>query len=264
MGFASAAETAKSKHLMTLSYIYNKMWIKIKQGERRMNKKKLIRKSIGLLLSIALVMTLMPASAVQAAGSDFIISGGVRDTDYTYDPSGVLTFIQDGTYTVSMATSGTTTTTDRIVVAAGITATINLNNVSIDVSGAGACAFDMAGAAVNLELTGDNTLISGGGNAGIHCPDGAELTISDGTADGTGSLTVNGSYDPATITGGAGIGGSNEDGGTIIINSGTISASGVLYNLVCVIPCVMFLFRISFNIFFVYIHKKIFLFLKHQ
>lgn len=52
-----------------------------------MIKKSFIKKTIGLLLCIALVMTLMPASAVQAAGSDFIISGGVRDTDYTYDLS---------------------------------------------------------------------------------------------------------------------------------------------------------------------------------
>lgn len=52
-----------------------------------MIKKSFIKKTIGLLLCIALVMTLMPVSAVQAAGSDFIISGGVRDTDYTYDLS---------------------------------------------------------------------------------------------------------------------------------------------------------------------------------
>ena len=42
---------------------------------------------------------------------------------------------------------------------------------------------------------------SGGANAGLHCPEGATLTISDGTDDGTGKLTAAGSF--ATIEIGA-------------------------------------------------------------
>ncbi|MEA4969790.1 MAG: leucine-rich repeat protein [Candidatus Pelethousia sp.] len=140
---------------------------------------------------------------------------------YTYD-GGVLTFMQNGTYTVSMATPGAITATDRIVVQSGVTADITLDGVNIDVS-AGGCAFNMTGAAVNLTLEGDNVLKSGKDNAGLSCPDGAVLSIG-----GAGSLTATGGIGSIGSNGrsGAGIGGEGSSGGNITINSGTVMANG--------------------------------------
>jgi len=152
-----------------------------------------------------------------------------------------------------------TTTANAVTVNAGTAGSpinIALSGVNIDVSAtAGACAFNMAGAAVNLFLKGDSVLKSGENKAGLNCPSGATLVIADGTADGKGKLTANGGNHGAGIgsgfnsgaagnitinsgtveahgngggTGsGAGIGGGhNGGGGTIIINGGTVTANG--------------------------------------
>ncbi|HPL26856.1 MAG TPA: fibronectin type III domain-containing protein [Anaerolineae bacterium] len=168
--------------------------------------------SLGLLLCTALLLSLLPATTARATrGSDLAVSG---DAGYTYSTDGVLTFMQDGTYLVSMTTAGATTTTDRIVVANGVTANITLNGVAIQLPAG--CAFNIAGAAVNLTLTGNNTLQSGAHSAGLSCPIGAALTIS-----GSGSLTASGGEY------GAGIGGGLAGGcGAVTISSGTVTASG--------------------------------------
>jgi hypothetical protein len=131
---------------------------------------------------------------------------------FTFGDNGALTFTGSGSYFIS----GSSSTIERIVVAPGVTADITLSGVNIDLSQSGGCAFDMAGAAVNLTLAGENSLISGGTNAGLHCPDGASLTIG-----GAGTLTTAGGSQ------GAGIGGSGgESCGSIGINSGTVYSAG--------------------------------------
>ncbi|HOG46463.1 MAG TPA: hypothetical protein PLB78_07445, partial [Anaerolineae bacterium] len=58
--------------------------------------------SLGLLLCTALLLSLLPATTARATrGSDLAVSG---DAGYTYSTDGVLTFMQDGTYLVSMTT----------------------------------------------------------------------------------------------------------------------------------------------------------------
>lgn len=125
------------------------------------------KRFFSIILCLVLLITLLPQAAWADLGSDFIV-----DTDnpsgYTYGgPDGVLAFTADGSYTVSMASGVIQTTTDRIVVASGITVNITLNGVNIDLASAGGCAFDMTGATVNLALEGDNTLRSGGSYAGL-------------------------------------------------------------------------------------------------
>jgi uncharacterized repeat protein (TIGR02543 family) len=164
----------------------------------------------------------MAATTFAATAGDFDITGGTLGTNYTY-AANTLTITADGTYTISMATPGTPTTTDRIVVQSGVTATITLNGVSIDMSETDyACAFNMAGATVTLRLTGDNTLKSGIRRAGLQVPSGSELTIA---GNNTSSLNVTGGQ------GGAGIGGGIHDydisnGGSITISGGTVTAQG--------------------------------------
>lgn len=152
---------------------------------------------------------------------DLIVAGGALNTDYTYE-NNTLTITTSGTYTITGNGTGTATT-DKIVIADGVTANVTLNNVNIDVSGtSNACAFEVAvSAACNLTLNGMNTLKSGSNNAGLRVPAGAELVITQGSA---GTLNATGGYQ------GAGIGGGNwKSGGTININGGTVTATGGQY-----------------------------------
>jgi len=151
-------------------------------------------------------------------------------------------------------------TGSRVVVAPGSNVSVTLDGASIDrrgiaeaFEGAYSCAFDMTGATVNLILTGDNTLISGNGRAGIEMMGNATLTISgdgslvvmggsncaaigsvwieSGTGSNESSVTI--SSGNITAIGGssaAGIGGAGGSGfGDIVINGGIVTASS-LYN----------------------------------
>jgi hypothetical protein len=158
-------------------------------------------------------------AGTQPIGSDLSISG---DTFYTY-AEGILTITNNGTYTITMG-SGVSSTTNSIVVAPEVTASITLNGVNIDVSGVEyAAAFDMNGATVDLTLIGTNVLKSGMYRAGLLAPEGSALTIS--AADGTHSLAATGGLHCAGIGGNT-----NGSGGTITITGGTINAIGGDYD----------------------------------
>jgi hypothetical protein len=154
-------------------------------------------------------------AGIQPVVPALTITGGAS---YPY-PERVITSTGSGTYTIGMKSGVTKTTSDRIVVASGVSADITLNGVNIDISGQpGTAAFDMSGAAVNLTLTGTNVLKSGSSRAGLFAPNGSTLVI---IAASTGSLTATGG------NGGAGIGGGwSGDGGTITISGGTVTATG--------------------------------------
>jgi hypothetical protein len=164
---------------------------------------------------------LLPGLA-QAAGQLTVPPGAAYVGD-------VLTISANGSYTIGMSTPGATTTTDSIKVNPGVTATITLNGVKIDLSSpppanladpCSATAFEMAGAGTDITLNlangSTNELASGWKCAGLSTTD-AKLTI-NGT---TGSLKATGGY------GGAGIGGSSlQNTGTLTINGGVIEAIG--------------------------------------
>lgn len=108
----------------------------------------------------------------------------------------------------------------------GKTVNVTLDNVNINTSRA---AVSVTGSGnTNIELNGNNTLTSGGWQAGLeHNKEkdsnrnetSGTLTITD--TDKNGSLTANGS------SGGAGIGGANfKDAGKLEITGGTINATG--------------------------------------
>lgn len=163
-------------------------------------------------------------------------------------------FIEDGDISISAGTSGnhveqgekkqdeTTETiiTNRESTASSHTVTIHANegetvnvtlkNVNIDTRTrkTSEAAVSVTGSGnTNIELNGNNTLTSGGRQAGLEHnkkdSNGKEtsgtLTITD--TDKNGSLTANGS------SGGAGIGGANfKDAGKLEITGGTINATG--------------------------------------
>lgn len=110
------------------------------------------------------------------------------------------------------------TSSDRIVVASGVTANITLSDVRIESNSA--AAFDMAGATVNLTILGYNALDSSLLNSpGFRVPAGSVLNITAASPDAfLGAL--GGMY-------AAGMGGNNiESGGTITINSGRFQFIG--------------------------------------
>ena len=143
--------------------------------------------------------------------------------------SNVLTFDNTVDFTDTYILTGTTTTV-RIVVAAGTTAKITLDGVNI--SNAVSSFQLQSSAVVNLTLADGtmNTLTctttssaTTGIFAGLHAPSGTTLTIG-----GTGSLTSTGGHYSAGIGGSyiSSATSSNSSNGTgnIFINSGTVTA----------------------------------------
>ena len=160
-------------------------------------------------------------------------------------------FIEDGDISISAGTSGnhveqgekkqdettetiitnreSTASSNTVTIEAGEgkTVDVTLKNVNIDASSGAAVSVTGKGD-TNIELNGNNTLTSGGWQAGLEHnketdSEGNEtsgtLTITD--TDKNGSLTANGS------SGGAGIGGANfKDTGKLEITGGTINATG--------------------------------------
>jgi hypothetical protein len=112
-----------------------------------------------------------------------------------------------------------TTFTNQVVVASGVDADIVFFGINIQLSSG--CAFNMAGATVDITLMGNNTLTSGAGNTCLLCPLGSTLTIS-----GSGSLNAV-ARSTTSGGGGSGIGGNaSTPCGSITINGGNITAAG--------------------------------------
>ena len=169
-----------------------------------------------------------PASTVKVTlgGGDVYDFGGltISGTPTATQESDGQIKLGNGDYTIYGTWNGTLDGVDWsnqkavITVPNGVTASVTLSDVTIDVSNtsdASAFAVEADGTA-NITLTGTNTLTSGHDRAGLEVPDGANLTI-----DGSGSLTAKGGAC------GAGIGGGSKDaGGTINIPGGTVTATG--------------------------------------
>lgn len=154
------------------------------------------------------------------AAEGLTVTGGTQNTDYSY---------KDNVYTVLTGTALTfsgTTTTDRIMIAEGVTADITLNNADIqftsfDQWGDGNAAFHInKNASATITLTNTNVLGSNGTSSGLEVPKGASVIIK-----GDGKLTATGGQSSGEA--GAGIGARKSLGsGSITINSGTIIAKG--------------------------------------
>lgn len=160
--------------------------------------------------STTLLCLLILLCAGRCYGEDLKVAGGSSPNDYEY--TGEVLTIKSGT---PITISGTTTT-DRIVIAAGIEANVTVDGVSIQLgSWRGDCPLNISTTAtLNLTLKGKNILKTF--KCSLHVPEEATLVI-----QGEGELTAEGAHDCA------GIGGYNgESAGTITIKSGTIKAIG--------------------------------------
>jgi hypothetical protein len=172
--------------------------------------------------------------------SDSITAGG---DGWTYStpgsPGGVFSITNGAVVTVTGSTgTGAASNGNHIQVASNATATITLDNATIDLSAVvvtadnpatiaddtgylNASPIDVEGTAT-IYLKGSNILKGGPNWAGIYVPNGKTANIADAPS-GTGTLTATGG------TGGAGIGGSSGGttwGGTMNISGGTITATG--------------------------------------
>ena len=195
--------------------------------------RKLSRKILSALLALALLVSLLPigAAPAQADTGDFSVKNNTGSSNYTY-ADGVLTVNDGANITISMDSSETTPTSDRIVVAENATATITLAGVNIKGSDldsnqniAAKSAIDLSnGSILTIALSKDteNTLAGGNGNTdgfgapGIHVPDSASLII-----QGEGNLSVSGGSSRIAY-GGVGIGGNAGSGGSAGESCGTV------------------------------------------
>lgn len=148
------------------------------------------------------------------AAEGLTIIGGTPDTDYSY---------KDNVYTVLTGTALTfsgTTTTDRIVIAEGVTADITLDKINIDNTSENTIKLK-EGSTLTLTLSQENKLAGGSDKAGINIPANTELIIQgEGTLNVTGGRNNNG--------GGAGIGADKGGStGSIIIKNGTIKSEAL-------------------------------------
>ena len=189
------------------------------------------KRAAALALTAALVVGMtLPAFAQDwfIENGDITISAGESGNNVTQGG----TTTENDTDTVIKSKDSSTASSNTVTIDAGEGKTVNvtLDNVNIDTRTrkTSEAAVSVTGSGnTNIELNGNNTLTSGGRQAGLEHnkkdSNGKEtsgtLTITD--TDKNGSLTANGS------SGGAGIGGATfKDAGKLEITGGTINATG--------------------------------------
>lgn len=189
------------------------------------------KRAAALALTAALVVGMtLPAFAQDwfIENGDITISAGESGNNVTQGS----TTKENDTDTVIKSDKPSTASEHTVTIHAeeGKTVNVTLDNVNIDTRTrkTSEAAVSVTGSGnTNIELNGNNTLTSGGLQAGLEHnkkdSNGKEtsgtLTITD--TDKNGSLTANGS------SGGAGIGGATfKDAGKLEITGGTINATG--------------------------------------
>ncbi|MDR2454467.1 MAG: hypothetical protein LBD51_08010, partial [Bifidobacteriaceae bacterium] len=182
----------------------------------------------GLALAVVAGLTaLLPHPAAADSG------GAVIDLSDSATPSGDGWSYAGGVFTIDGSAEVTVTgatATNRVVVSSSATATVTLDNASIDATSlAGASAFDITGSTVALKISGANTLLSSGKGAALNAPKGSAIKITSAAGDGSAEGVLN-AANTSVGTDGAGIGGGNgQAGGSIAIAGGTVNAAGSYY-----------------------------------
>ena len=178
-----------------------------------MKMRRLISAIIALLLVVNLSVTAFAAEWYLEDG-DITVSAG--DSGQTVSQGGGAA-VEDNAPVIKGSSTENTVT---INAEKDQTANVTIEDVNIDVSGAGKAAVSTTGEGnVNIELNGSNALKSGHSHAGLEKNNDGNLTIQDKDKDG--SLNAKGGQDGAGIGGGIG-----STGGSITIRGGTIEAVG--------------------------------------
>lgn len=187
------------------------------------------KRPLALIMVFALMCSMiasapMTAYAEESYDGEFNIETGEGIGSGFRYASGELWFDEDGTYLVygSGIKVG-----NRIRVSAGVTATVTVKDVNVEINLPFECGTDSN---VTLILADDseNIFKSYGSHAGLRVMPTATLTITTvGQSSGNGSLSAYGGADSDSSWASAGIGGSElESSGTIVIDGGTILAKG--------------------------------------
>ena len=240
--------------------------------------RKNVKKQLALrVLSTAALVAMVSSIATAAFAAEYNVKDGSVDilaeggkqyitqwkdeskSTYVTDDKGEIKKRQDDDITLTTkdkdtgetATTGETETTSNTVTITaeekGDTAKVTLDNVNIDVYGSSKAALTVTGDGnTEIELNGDNTLISGSGHAGLEKADDVShgsLTIKDdlnnnGSKKEEGQPGDVGSLNVVGKGGGAGIGGRKgsyddtcQDTSNITITGGCIKAGPVDENL---------------------------------
>lgn len=210
------------------------------------------KKVLSLLVSFAMLFSMLPTTALavesdDAAGSDDVASNSYYEFEDVLDPSGVPMLLatgQEETVTIDLNEGSYTIETEGNYVVSKYTgsntltieAGANVELQGVDITAAeGVSAISIESGDVTLDVTADSTVKGGDGKGhGISVAKGATVTIKGGklTAYG-GNYTEGGhlqtSYGKNDPEGGAGIGGGTKDGagvGTINIVDATVVAYG--------------------------------------
>ena len=221
------------------------------------------------VLSTAALMAMVSSIATAAFAAEYNVTKGSVEIEAKdgiqsitqRDDTGAFVTDKDGAIdhrpdsdivltTKNKATGETETTSNTVTITAenkGDTAKVTLDNVNIDVYGSSKAALTVTGDGnTEIELNGDNTLISGRGHAGLEKADDVShgsLTIKDdlnnnGSKKEEGQPGDVGSLNVVGKGGGAGIGGRKgsyddtcQDTSNITITGGCIKAGPVDENL---------------------------------
>ena len=185
------------------------------------------------VLSTATFLAMVSSCATAAfAGTYYMEKGSisiVAKTDGNYITQGDINDKKDEGETVITNRDSSTASENTVTIKAeeGSTANVTLDNVNIDASDTDKAALTVTGTGdTEIELSGDNALVSGSGHAGLEKSDtyGSEPSQN-------GSLTINAEDSDSSLTAtggtsGAGIGGaSHRDSSNITITGGSITAT---------------------------------------
>ena len=186
------------------------------------------------VLSTAALMAMVSSIATAAFADTYYMENGsisiVAKENGNYITQGEIKDHKDEGETVITNQDSSTASKNTVTIKAeeDSTAKVTLKDVNIDVSDNRKAAMTVTGTGdTEIELSGDNTLVSGSGHAGLEKNDtyGSEPSQN-------GSLTINAADPDSSLTAtggtrGAGIGGANyRSGSNITINNGTIVANG--------------------------------------
>ena len=185
------------------------------------------------VLSTAALMAMVSSIATAAFADTYYMENGsisiVAKENGNYITQGEIKDHKDEGETVITNQDSSTASKNTVTIKAeeDSTAKVTLKDVNIDVSDNRKAAMTVTGTGdTEIELSGDNTLVSGSGHAGLEKNDtyGSEPSQN-------GSLTINAADSDSSLTatggaGGAGIGGaSSRSGSNITIYGGNITAT---------------------------------------
>jgi len=186
-------------------------------------------KKQSLIAGIAVVLiaslSTLAAPAARAITKINIARPAVGANAYYTFADSVVTLTRSDEYVITGASDR-----NRVVVGAGVTATVTLSSVSITSAVASPFALDSTGCDITLRIVGENTLAATMGNgstpdfvyaAAVQVEGSASLTI-----DGDGSLIATGGYGAAAIGSGYIEGNSGHITGNITIAGGNLTLNG--------------------------------------